>query len=132
VPVESLDHAADVRLKAWGRSFQGTLLELSNYMLRMIYKDINRPEVWLNSTVEFDSDEGCVTRLLNDLIYRSESAQLAIKIRKITVCEGKVRWDGMGEPFGVSERGSVLVKAATYDRLIVKRDPALIEVTLDI
>ena len=132
MPVESLDHTADVRLRAWGRSFQGTLLELSNYMLRMIYSDIIRPEVLLSSTIEYDTDEGCVTRLLNDLIYKSESAQLAIKMRKITVCEGKVRWDGMGEPFSKKERGSILVKAATYDRLIVKRAPALIEVTLDI
>ncbi len=83
MPVESLDHTADVRLRAWGRSFQGTLLELSNYMLRMIYSDIIRPEVLLSSTIEYDTDEGCVTRLLNDLIYRSESAQLAIKIRKL-------------------------------------------------
>jgi len=131
VPVESLDHTADVRLRAWGRSFQGTLLELSNYMLRMIYSDIIRPEVLLSSTIEYDTDEGCVTRLLNDLIYRSESAQLAIKIRKLLfVMESQMGW--YGEPFSKKKRGSILVKAATYDRLIVKRTPALIEVTLDI
>ena len=132
MPVESLEHTADVRLRAWGRSFQGTLLELSNHMLKMVYGEFIQPDFQLSSRVEYDSDEGCVARLLNDLIYQSESAELAIRVRKITLCEGVVRWEGNGETASKKDRGSILVKAATYDRMIVRRDPPLIEITLDI
>ena len=132
MPVETIEHTADVRLRAWGKSFQGTLLELSNHMLKLIYGEDILPDVLLSSEVEYDSDESCVAKLLNDLIYRSESSRLAIKVRKITLCKGMVRWDGAGEQIGQKERGSMLVKAATYDRIIVSRNPVLIEVTLDI
>jgi SHS2 domain-containing protein len=132
VPVETIEHTADVRLRAWGKSFQGTLLELSNHMLKLIYGKEILPDALLSSEIEYDSDESCVAKLLNDLIYRSESSRLAIKVRKITLCKGMVRWDGVGEGIDLRERGSMLVKAATYDRIIVSKDPALIEVTLDI
>jgi SHS2 domain-containing protein len=132
VPVETLEHTADVRLRAWGRSFQGTLLELSNHMLKMVYGESIQPDLHIASKVEFESDEECVARLLNDLIYQSESAELAIRVRKITLCERTVLWEGDGEIASKKERGSVLVKAATYDRIVVRRNPPLIEITLDI
>ncbi len=132
MPVESLEHTADVRLRAWGKSFQGTLLELSNHMLGMIYGENVRPDEFFHSDVEFESDESCAIRLLNDLLYKSESMELAIKVRKITLCEGVATWEGFGENVSKNDRGSILVKAATYDRIIATRNPPLIEVTLDI
>jgi SHS2 domain-containing protein len=133
MPVESLEHTSDLRLRAWGHSFQGTLLEISNYMLKLVYGSAISPDSPLNSKFEYDSDEKCVTRLLNDLLYLSESSGLAIRVRKITVCKNMVEWEGEGERFNKEKHGgSVLVKAATYDRLKVSRNPPLIEITLDI
>jgi len=132
VPVETLEHTADVRLKAWGKSFQGTLLELSNHMLGMIYGENVRPDEFFRSEVEFESDESCTIRLLNDLLYRAESMELAIKVRKITICGDVATWEGFGEQVDKNDRGSILVKAATYDRIVATRNPPLIEVTLDI
>jgi SHS2 domain-containing protein len=101
-------------------------------MLRMVYGKEIQPDVQLNSEIVYESDESCVTRLLNDLIYRAEMTQLAIRVRKITLCNGVVRWEGFGEQVGKRNRGSIMVKAATYDRIKAIRDPAMIEVTLDI
>jgi SHS2 domain-containing protein len=102
-------------------------------MLQLVYGSSISPDSYLTSKFEYDSNENCVTRLLNDLLYRSESSGLAIKVRKLTVCENRVEWEGTGEKFNVEKhRGSVLVKAATYDRLKVSRNPPFIEITLDI
>ncbi|MGC8561622.1 MAG: archease [Thermoplasmata archaeon] len=132
MPVKILEHTADVRLKAWGNTFQGALLDLSNHMLGMVYSASIQPELFLSSNVEYDSDENCVIRTLNDIIYRSESDSLALKIRKITICDRKVIWEAVGEKADARKRGPSLVKAATYDRIIVSRVPAVIVVTLDI
>ncbi|MCL4333047.1 MAG: archease [Candidatus Thermoplasmatota archaeon] len=132
MPVESIEHTADVRLRAWGRSFQGTLLELSNHMLKMVYGEPLHPVSTLESTVEYDSDEDCVIRLLNDIIYRAESSNLAVRVRKVTICKGKIHWEGYGETAGRNSGGSALVKAATYDRIVARRSPPLVEITLDI
>ena len=98
----------------------------------MMYGESIHPEVFLSSKVEYDSDENCVIRTLNDIIYRSESASLALKIRRITICKSSVVWEAAGERADRRTRGSVLVKAATYDRINVSREPAVIEVTLDV
>ncbi len=132
MPVKSIEHTADLRVRAVGRSFQGTLLELSNHMLRMVYGTFTGTDFHFESLVECSSDESCVVRLLNDLIYTAESRGLAIRVRRITVCDSGISWEGLGESLGKGERGSILVKAATYDRLVVRRKPPLIEITFDI
>ncbi|MFG1445824.1 MAG: archease [Thermoplasmatales archaeon] len=132
MPVSSIEHTADIRLRAWGNTFQRALLDLSNRMLAMMYGESIHPELFLSSKVEYDTDENCVIRTLNDIIYRSESASLALKIRRITICNNSVIWEAAGERADRMEGGSVLVKAATYDRINVSRKPAVIEVTLDV
>ncbi len=98
----------------------------------MVYGTFSGSDFSFKSVVECTSDENCVVRLLNDLIYSAESQGLAIRVRRVTVCDNSVRWEGLGERLGKRERGSILVKAATYDRLVVRRKPPLIEITLDI
>ena len=132
MPVRNIEHTADIRLRAWGNTFQRALLDLSNRMLEMVYGESIHPEVFLSSKVEYDSDENCVIRTLNDIIYKSASTSLALKIRRITICDNSVIWEAVGERADQREGGSVLVKAATYDRINVSREPAVIEVTLDV
>lgn len=133
MPIEILEHTADIRLRAWGHSFPGTLLELSNSMLKLVYGDIIRPDKTVGSSLDYDSVENSVVRLLNDLLYESESLELAILVRRVTVCKRTIKWEGFGEKFAeTSHLGSILVKAATYDRLKVSEVPALVEITLDI
>ncbi len=127
-----MEHTADLRIRAWGRSFQGTLLDLSNYVMDMIYGRDILPDVFLSSSLEYESNDSCVVRLLNDLIYESERRGLAIRVKKITICEGSIRWEATGEKADRRKRGSILVKAATYDRIKVSRVPPMVEVTLDI
>lgn len=132
MPVRNIEHTADIRLMAWGNTFQRALLDVSNRMLTMMYGECVHPDVFISSMVEYDSDENCVIRTLNDIIYTSESASLALRIRRMTICDGMVTWEAIGDKAVSGEGGSVLVKAATYDRIKASREPAVIEVTLDV
>lgn len=133
VPVETVEHSADLRLRAKGRTFPGTLLKLSNYMLELIYGNSVDNVVVIHSVVRFKAVENCVARFLNDVLFQGESNNLALRVRIITLSKNRLKWEGIGEKINeVKHSGSFLVKAATYDRIIVSMDPPYVEITLDI
>lgn len=130
---EILDHAADIRIRIKARSFPVALLQLSNFMMELMYGDNIRHEEEISSSIRFTERENCVVRFLNDILYFSESKRLALNVKTIILTKNDLKWIGFGEKLiGKKQEGWVLIKAATYDRLIVSRDPAMIEITFDI
>lgn len=133
MPVKVLEHTADLRLKAQGRSFPATLLELSNFMLNLIFSGSVDCEIYISSSISFSNKDNCVVRFLSDILYYEDSHNLALKIRLISIVENNLKWEGCGEKLksGKHEMGYV-VKGVTYDRLMVDTQNNLIEITLDI
>ncbi|MGC8644938.1 MAG: archease [Thermoplasmata archaeon] len=133
MPVEVLDHPADIRLRVSGHSFPSALLELLNYTLGLMYGPGINPEIIFDFTVEFETLESLVPRIVNEAIFRAEATETAGRIRRVTVCGNKAAAQYIGERMTEGKRyGSMAVKAATYDRLFVSENPPVIEITLDI
>lgn len=133
MPVEIVDHTADIRLRARGRSLTVTLLELANFMLSIIFKGDIDCEIYINSSVSYIDKENCVVRLLSDILFYTDTQNLALKVRFIQIVGNNIIWEGCGEKFKryKHEMGYV-VKGVTYDRLVINTENNLIEITLDI
>ncbi len=133
MPVTIVDHTADIRLRAQSRSIQKSLLELSNFMLSLIYEGTVKAEERISSTVIFSDAEGCVVSLLSDLIYNSDVRMMNYRVKLLRIDKWKIYWEGYGERFDESRhQRRYVIKAATYDRIIVDRENGIIEITLDI
>jgi SHS2 domain-containing protein len=133
VSIVVLDHTADLRVRVEGRSFPIVLLKLGNFMMTQIYGTEIKMEREVSSEVEADEKENCVVRYLNDLLYTSESKQFEFRVKSVQIGNGKLRWTGAGHRIrSVESEREILIKAATYDRLSVSTDPAIVEITFDI
>jgi SHS2 domain-containing protein len=133
MPVDIVDHTADIRLRVHSRSFPLALLELSNYMLGIIFKgDVECTNI-IQSSVEFTDKESCVVRFLSDVLYYLDSRNIAMKVRYLKIERGLIRWEACSEKFDYSkhEMGYV-IKGATYDRISIDKKNNIIEITLDI
>jgi len=133
MPVDIIDHTADIRLRVRSRSFPLALLELSNYMLGIIFKGGVECDHIIQSSVEFTDKESCVVRFLSDVLYYLDSRNLAMKVRYLKIERGLIKWEACGEKFDNSkhEMGYV-IKGATYDRISIDEKNNIIEITLDI
>lgn len=130
---EIIDHTADIRVRVRARYFPAALLEVGNFMLEMLYGDHIVHEEKISSEVDFTEKGNCVIRFLNDLLYVSESQSMAMNVKTVVIEKNRLKWEAFGEPMANRKNsGTALVKAATYDRLVVMTDPPLIEVTFDI
>ncbi len=131
--IEIIEHTADLRLRASGKTFPGTILGLSNFMLELIYGRVLGNREYIESSITFRGSESCVVRFLNDLLLQSESKGLAIRVRRVALSRDTMKWEGFGEEMdGKKHKGRYVVKAATYDRVIATASPPFIEITLDI
>ncbi len=133
MPVDILEHTADIRLRVQSRSFPLALLELSNFMLGIIYKGNAECNDFIISSVKFEEKDNCAVRLLSDILYYTDSRNIALKVRYLKIERGMIIWEGCGEKFDSSkhEMGYV-IKGATYDRIFVDDKKNIIEITLDI
>ncbi|MEM0127467.1 MAG: archease [Thermoplasmatales archaeon] len=132
MPISVLEHPSDIRLRARGHSFQSALLELMNYVLELIYGKVVRFDFVHTSTIEFEDVTDLVPKAINEALFISESSDTAGRIKRISLCDHRALIEYVGEKISSKKDYGILVKAATYDRLLVSRDPPVIEVTLDI
>jgi SHS2 domain-containing protein len=133
VPVQVLEHPADIRLRAWGHSLQSVILEVLNYTLSIMYGSEIENEVMFDFSVEFHDRVNLVPKIVNEAIFQAESTGTAGRVRRLSICPGKATAQYIGERMREGKQyGSSVVKAATYDRLVVSENPPLVEITLDI
>lgn len=133
MPVEIIDHTADIRVRVYSHGFPSALLELSNYMLNLIYTGPINCEKSLKSTVQFSEAERCVVKLLSDILYYTDSYNLTLKVRYLKIEKNRLTWEACGEKFNIlkHEMGYV-IKGVAYDRIVVNTKNNFIEVTFDI
>lgn len=132
VPVTILEHPADIRLRVQGHSLQSAILELLNYILSLMYGNDVKPNLIRTYSIEFSDITDLVPRAINEVIYISESTGTAGKIRRFSMCGNVAEIEYIGEKISGKKDYGILIKAATYYKLLVSATPPEIEVTLDI
>jgi SHS2 domain-containing protein len=131
------DHAADVRVRAWGSSLQETMAAATTAVWQCVYGDEALPltRSWEVSAEGADLEEVLVN-FLNEQIYLYDSSGL-VPASQTETCiredRGKISVRALfhgclaAEVKGAPQK---YLKAATYHRISVT--PNLIEITLDV
>lgn len=125
-----LEHTADVKVRASGPDFAGTLANLVRGMLTVLYDDPEVPGEFARDLVAAGYDrESQVVALLNEILYILESegrvpGELTGVRLEETALQASITWG--------RARGRMLreIKAATYHQLLVT--DTLMEVILDL
>lgn len=125
-----LEHTADVKVRASGPDFAGTLANLVRGMLTVLYDDPEVPGEFARDLVAAGYDrESQVVALLNEILYILESeGRVPGELTGVRVEEAALR---ASITWGRA-RGRMLreIKAATYHQLLVT--DTLMEVILDL
>jgi len=125
-----LGHTADVKVRARGPDFEGTLGNLVKGMLAVLYDDpAVAGELYRDLVVTAPDRESQVVALLNEILYVLESEGLAPSdVSGVRTEEAALR---AGVTWGRAKGRLVReVKAATYHQLLVT--DTLMEVVLDL
>jgi len=125
-----LEHTADVKVRASGPNFRGTLVNLTRGMLALLFDDLAiTGELRRDLMVDGYDRESRVVTFLNEVLYVLESEGLAPSAIGVVRLEedllsADVTW---GRPRGRMVRE---IKAATYHQLLVT--DTLMEVVFDL
>ncbi len=128
MPVEILNHTADIRIKVIERDKKMLYLRLGNAMLNLIFQD-NSVDCEYFFQKEFEL-KNAVT-FLNDILYVVDTENKVLKIKYLRFCDAKIVVGFCGEEFK-NDRHSYhyLIKAVTYHNFI--ENERSVEVTFDI
>ncbi len=128
MPVEILDHTADIRVRVMERNRKFLYLRLANSMIGLIFGSSTINCQFLQQVEMKDVD---AVVFLNHLIYEIEKEGIIFKVKCITFKDNRIIAGICGEKLDVNRHEyHYLIKAATYDRFIEKEN--MVEVTFDI
>jgi len=128
MPVEVLNHTADIRIRVTERDKKLLYLKLGNAMLSLIFHgNHNKCEYFFQREFEVKN----AVSFLNDVLYVVDTENKVLKIKYLRFCGSKVLVGFCGEEFQYGEHSyHYLIKAVTYHNFVETEN--LAEVTFDI
>lgn len=134
---ELIDHASDLRLRAWGTSLGETFAQACAGLWALIADPASVPlkRKWTVRASGADLEE-LLVNLLNEQLFSFESEGLvAGRVEGVSFAEGTGDLEAIAELSGCGRTDllrapSRYVKAATYHRLVVS--DRMVEITLDV
>ena len=132
---ENFEHTADVGIRAWGPTLAAAFEECARGLVEnMVDLSTAREVGEARVEVEGENDERLLYRFLDELLDLVQTRLWVFsRVEVDALGDGKLAARVWGESYDKARHGHVHeIKAITYHGMRVQRDPAVVEVIVDI
>ena len=121
---EVLSHTADTGIVAWGATRRDLFLQAAEGMFSLMYEPTRAPTRSVEVAVRAESIEDLLVEWLSELLYLSESKEIALESFEIRRFEdGRLEGRASGTSFDRAVLIGPPVKAVTYHQLEIQEEP---------